>query len=500
MSAQRAGLLAIDLGSTAIKVLIVDVVSGAPLALTRRSSGVESLGAGGAAEQDPETWWRAICDAVREALAKAGPLQILAIAADGHGPTLVPMRADGRSAAAATLWRDRRAVSDEVVLAHLLHRSGWLLAELPKARWFLRERAAAAAETAWLLSTWSALAFRMSGEAVASFWDPAQSLTPSLRAQLLSVDGGLDERALPPEVLPGTRIGALLAGPAAELGLPTGVPVIAGTNDGLAAVVGAGLAVAGRGVDVGGAAGGVGIAADPVVVQRVLIAAGSSIWSGPAPTPFGDLRILGGALGGTGRALDVLMRELAPNEDAAAELISAAAQIALGADGLTARHEVRADGVTSVRFAGRTDQHTPAHLVRAVMESGALAVAALLAPARAAGLPISEMWISGPATGAIAGPYSGASRTSGTSRRSGAPGPHAALAQMRADLLGVPVVVPRIPEAAVAGSAALAGLGVGAYASLREATDLIAVAEERLDPDPSVAANAAALLDRYVRA
>ena len=75
MSAQRGGLLAIDLGSTAVKVLIADAVTGVPLALTRRSSGAETLGTAGAAEQDPEGWWGAICDAVREALVKAGAIE-----------------------------------------------------------------------------------------------------------------------------------------------------------------------------------------------------------------------------------------------------------------------------------------------------------------------------------------------------------------------------------------------------------------------------------------
>ena len=487
MTPQRGALLSIDLGSTAVKVLIVDADTGAPLALTRRSSGVELHGAVGAAEHDPEYWWSAICDAVHEALTEAGPVEILGLAADGHGPTLVPMRADGRSASNALLWRDRRAAPDEADLARLLGRSGWLLAELPKARWFLRERAAAARETSWLLSTWSALAFRMSGEAVASFWDPAQSLSPSLRAQLLSVGGGLDERALPPEVLPGTRIGALLAAPAAELGLPVGTPVVAGTNDGLAAVVGAGLTVVGRGVDVGGAAGGVGVAADPAVAERVFAVAGASIWSGPAPTPFGDLRILGGALGGTGRMLDALMQELAPSDSEAGALLSAAAALPLGADGLVAR-QVAGSGGTIVNFSGLSADHTAAHRVRAVMEAGALAVVSLLAPARAAGLPLNEMWISGPATGAIGGPYSGVSQ------------PSRALAQMRADLLGVPVILPRIAEVAAAGSAALAGVGAGVYGSLSEATRLIAVAEDRLDPDAATAAAATDLLARYTRA
>ena len=122
------------------------------------------------------------------------------------------------------------------------------------------------------------------------------------------------------------------------------------------------------------------------------------------------------------------------------------------------------------------------------MEYGALAVAALLAPARAAGLPLSEMWLSGPATGATSGLYAAQ-----LSVPRGIP-------QMRADLLGVPVVLPRIPEAAAAGSAALAGLGAGLYASLSEAAELIAVAEERIEPNLGSAAIAASLLEQFKRA
>ena len=187
MTTTRGALLAIDLGSTAVKVLILDAESGRPLAMTRRASGVAESSASGAVEQDPNVWWEAIRSAVGEALKVAGPaIEILGIAADGHGPTLVPVREDGSAASAALLWRDRRAADDDAQLTALLGRSGWLLAEPPKARWFMRERATAVKETAWLLSTWDALAFRLSGEAVASFWDPARALSPAHRALLLS--------------------------------------------------------------------------------------------------------------------------------------------------------------------------------------------------------------------------------------------------------------------------------------------------------------------------
>lgn len=483
MTPTRGALLAIDLGSTAVKVLILDAESGRPLALTRRASGAAERLASGAVEQDPNVWWEAIRSAVGEALKVAGPaIEILGIAADGHGPTLVPVREDGSAASAALLWRDRRAADDDAQLAGLLGRSGWLLAELPKARWFLRERAAAAKETAWLLSTWDALAFRLSGEAVASFWDPARALSPAHRALLLSEAGGLDERALPPEVFPGTRIGTLRPSAASDLGLVAGVPIVSGTNDGMAAVIGAGLMHLARGVDVGGAAGGVGISVVKETAERIAREVGGALWTGPAPAPFGEIRIMGGALGGTGLTLDAAIAEAIAGGSDPAALLDEVAALPLGAGGVHGAlvgHEVRA--------VEAGEQRSPAHHVRAAIEHGALAVAALLAPARAAGLPLDEMWISGPATGATSGLY--------VAQRSVPRG----IPQIRANLLGLPVVLPRIPEAAAAGSAALAGLGAGLYASLSEAAELIAVADERIDPEDGCSAVAASLLEEFSR-
>ena len=485
MTSPRGALLSIDLGSTAVKVLILDVESGRPLALTRRASGPALTLGRDTVEQDPDVWWEAIRSAVGEARKAAGAsTEILGIAADGHGPTLVPVREDGSAANGALLWRDRRAADDDAKLATLLDRSGWLLAELPKARWFLRERATAAKETAWLLSTWDALAFRLSGEAVASFWDPARSLSPSQRALLLSGEGGLDERALPPEVFPGTRIGALRAQPARDLGLPSGIPIVSGTNDGMAAVIGAGLMHVGRGVDVGGAAGGVGISVERTSADRIVAEVGGALWSGPAPTSFGDIRVLGGALGGTGLLLDETIAAAIERGSDPVKLLDAVAALPLGADGVRFERHGTAVRVREARDAvskGVGD----AHRVRAAMEYGALAIAALLAPARAAGLSLQEMWLSGPATGATSGLYAAQ-----TSVPRGIP-------QLRADLLGVPVVLPRIPEAAAAGSAALAGVGAGLYSSLTEAADLAAVPEERIDPTVGSAALAASLLELF---
>ncbi|MFM8914943.1 MAG: FGGY family carbohydrate kinase, partial [Candidatus Limnocylindrus sp.] len=179
----RAALLAFDLGSTSVKAVLINAESGAPIAIARRATD----GGADSREQDADTWWRAICAAAHEVMALATEqgaetIEVRGIGVDGHGPSLTPVRADGSAAGPALMWRDRRSADDEAELAKILGRGGWLLGELPKARWLIRERPEVAAAAAWLLSSWDALTLRLSGEAVSSFWDPARSVSPAQRA------------------------------------------------------------------------------------------------------------------------------------------------------------------------------------------------------------------------------------------------------------------------------------------------------------------------------
>ncbi len=123
--------------------------------------------------------------------------------------------------------------------------------------------------------------------------------------------------------------------------------------------------------------------------------------------------------------------------------------------------------------------------MRAAIEGGALAVAHLLAPAIESGLQISEMRLSGPATGAAPGPLSGGEPVS------------APLVQLRADLFGIPVVVGQNAEASGAGAAALAGVAAGVFASLREASEAVAAPAQRIEPSPNAHDRATELLRRY---
>jgi xylulokinase len=56
--------------------------------------------------------------------------------------------------------------------------------------------------------------------------------------------------------------------------------------------------------------------------------------------------------------------------------------------------------------------------------------------------------------------------------------------QIKSDVLGVPVAVPRVREAALAGAAVLAGVGVGHLPDITSGANQMARIDEVLQPDP----------------
>ena len=94
-TAREAAILGIDLGTTEVKAGLV-TLDGRLLGLARAATGPTTDAASGRAEQDPDAWWGALATAVRR-LVSPGLAEVLAIAVDGHGPTLVAVDAAGRA-------------------------------------------------------------------------------------------------------------------------------------------------------------------------------------------------------------------------------------------------------------------------------------------------------------------------------------------------------------------------------------------------------------------
>ena len=454
MSARPAAVLGLDLGTTEIKAGIVDL-EGRLLALTRHAYDLTIDGAHGRAEQDPGAWWSAVVGSVR-ALRAADIADIVAIAADGHGPTLVATDARGEATRPAITFLDTRAIEEAEALTAATGVRGWSLGGLPAALWIERHEPGVAAATCWYLSTWAWLAFRLTGVATSPL--VPDEVVPDL-GRVASMGVPLDR--LPPRTATGDIVGTLTEAAAEGLGLRAGIPVVGGTVDAFASYLGAGLLEPGDAYDPGGAAGGFGVYWD-----RPVEVAGGFV----TPGPLAGRWSVGAAMAATGRALDWYRSDILGGTVSMEALLEAAAATPPGADGLVflaylagERSPIWDPDARGV-LAGLTLAHGRGHIARAVVEASALAIRHVAAPMLAAGVHVTEM------------------------RVCGGPARNRFWNGVKADVTGFPVAVPAVLETAVLGSGILAATGIGAHRDLPAGIASMTGVVERIEPNPANAA------------
>lgn len=453
MTTPTAAILAIDLGTTEVKVGLVSL-DGRLLAIARAGYALHVGPEPGQAEQDPGAWWSAVVVAVH-ALRPPEAVDVVAIGVDGHGPTLVAVGEHGEAVRPAITFLDTRAAAEAEVLAAATGIRGWALGPLPAALWLEGHDQATADRARWYLNTWEWLAFRLTGIAAAPVV-PGQ-VPPDLDSVRHAT--GLRVDRLPPSVGLGDVVGTLSEQAATALGLRPAIPVAAGTNDAFASYLGAGLTEAGDAYDPGGSAGGFGVYwHEPVDVPGAFVT--------PAPLP--GLYSVGAAMTATGRALDWFRDAVAGGAITTEALLEEAATTPPGADGvvflpyLAGERSPIWDPTATGAFVGLTLAHGRGHLARAILEASALAIRHVAEPMLRAGVRVNAM------------------------RACGGPARSEAWNQIKADVTGFPVLVPAVLETAVLGSAMLGAVAIGACPDVSSAVRSMTRIERRLDPRPDV--------------
>ncbi len=446
-------ILAIDLGTSELKAGLVGL-DGAVLAMARATYPTELDE--GRAEQDPEAWWAALVDAAARLHAEApAGAEVLAVCPVAQGPTCVAVDGMGAATRPAIAWLDRRSGEESAELAAATGLPIWLLGILPAALWIERSEPEIAARTVAYLAAWEWLGLRLSGTAAMTVG--ADQAVPG-RQVLASL--GLRPDRVPAAVAPGSVLGGLTARAAEDLGLRPGTPVVAGLNDAYASVLGAGLVEPGQAIDTGGSSGGFAVLA---AVRPDIPGA----WIAAAPLP--GRWLAGGAMAATGAALDWLADDVLGGLDAAT-LLDEAATVPAGAHGLVFLPYLAGerspiwDPAARGAFVGLTLAHGRGHLARAVLEGAAHALRHVADPIREAGLPVSELRVSG-----------GNTRSPLWNR-------------IKADVLGVPVAVPEVADTAMLGAAVLGATGAGAHIDLPTAIAAMVRMSERIEPDPATRA------------
>ncbi len=473
-------LLGLDIGTTTIKAAAYDPEIGRVVALAARPTPTDHP-VPGLSEHAPEALWETVCACLRELAAALSGRQIagLAIASlaeagvllDAAGQPLAPIIAwyDCRSEPQAA-WLDRQIPEVEL---HAItgQRAG---ASFGVCKWlWMREHWAEAAERA---ATWlpvpNYILWRLTGE---------RSIDLSQASRMLALDQrrrdwsdrilqtvGLRRDQLPSPQPGGTIIGTVTAAAAAQTGLPAGTPCALGGHDHLCAAFAAGAYRPGVVADSSGTAQAVLTVVPGFASTPKMAAAGYACYAHVVPGQY----ILKAGLKAAGGAVEWLARQLA-GPAAPADALPYDALLAQAARGVG----VRAGPIWLPHLMDsgtpEGDRHSLAALVGVKLEHDAGDIFRGLLESLAFWLhhnldDVSDLPIWQPVAEVIL--------LGGTTRL-------ALLSQLKADILGRPVIVPELPEAAAIGAALLAGLGAGVFRTPAEAVGSLRYGRTIIEPD-----------------
>jgi xylulokinase len=247
--------LGIDLGTSSVKVLVVD---GAGRIAGAGAAEYPTLQPErGAAEQHPEDWWRATVAATRRALADAGPrsgrtVRAIGLSGQMHGTVL--LGAANEPLAPAIIWSDTRAAAEvreitaRIGAQRLIELTGSPLAigfQAATIRWLQNHRPELWRRTRRVLLPKDYLRWRLTWTLASEPSDGSGSLLLDVRRRAWApelLEGlGIDRAQLPPIRASADLAGHLRPEAAADLGLPAGLPVATGGGDTPCAALGAGV-------------------------------------------------------------------------------------------------------------------------------------------------------------------------------------------------------------------------------------------------------------------
>ncbi len=453
-------LLGLDIGTSSAKAVLFDPETAGIMAVAGREYPVLKP-APDRAEQEPAVWWEAATSATREVIAAAGRTDIAAIGLSGqmHGTVLLDKA--GQPLGPAIIWADQRSAAECDALTTALgpERYARLAGTLPAAGfmgatllWLARHEPERLAQTDQAVFPKDYVRLRLTGRIATEVSDAASSgvfdIAGRRWASSILSAVGLPE-AIFPDVLESAAIaGELLPEAAAELGLPAGIPVVAGCADQPAQAIGNGLLGPGMASVTTGSGGQVFV---PIKAEDGRIATDPRLHVFIHAVP--GINYVLGAILSAGLSLRWLrdLTGLTGTPEAYALLSQEAAAVPPGAAGLiflpylSGERTPHMDPAARGAFIGLSHYHSRGHLARAVMEGVAFALRQALEISLALG---------GSATTIIA---------------AGGGAESAVWRQIQADVFGIPLRQTLLIEQAGIGAALLAGVGTGVYPSFEAA-------------------------------
>jgi xylulokinase len=463
-------VLAVDVGTGSVRAALVDR-RGFITAFENRTH-EQIVPRFGWSEQRPREWWEGTVASVRAVLDKvpgaARRVAAVAVCGQMHGTVLldddgrlvretVPLWNDKRTRELVTAFQEKHAAASYLPITANPPAPAWPAFKL---QWFQRHEEETYRRAKTVLMPKDYVNFRLTGVRAFDITEASLSFLMDARTWDWSPEMfdllGLDRAKLPPIHQPTEILGTVTAEAARETSLREGTPVVVSSSDFPVALLGSGACRPGRGSDVTGTSTlGTLVGERPVAHPEIMnTATPNGLWGAFVIVDAG-----GDAMRWARRAF----HENALDYDA---IVAKAAEAPAGSDGLFflpfLTGERLGDHANSrAQFFGLTTAHGLAHLHRSILEGVAFALRRHVATMRAGGNRLERLIASG-----------GGAKTR-------------LWLQIKASMLGTPVVVPAEPECGVIGCAALALTALGEYASAADAADALVRVEEEIAPDPA---------------
>ena len=260
-------LLGIDIGTSACKIAIFEK-SGKVVATANGDYPVYYPKEGWA-EQNPEEWWSAVCQAVKEVIRKSGirPDEIAGIGIDGQSWSAIAVDKDGNVLTNTPIWMDTRAQSicdrlnEEIGADEIFRVSGNSLQPsytTAKILWYKENLPEVYAKIDKILQSNSYIAFKLT-DVMSQDVSQGYGLHCFDMRKAVWDEDMCRKLGIPAEFLPEICdcdhvVGTVTEKAAEEAGLAVGTPVVAGGLDAACGTLGAGVIHPGETQEQGGQA------------------------------------------------------------------------------------------------------------------------------------------------------------------------------------------------------------------------------------------------------
>jgi xylulokinase len=430
----------------------------------------------GWAEQDPEDWWRAAQQAIREVIAISGA-RVDAVGLTGQMHGAVMLDAEGHVLRPSLIWCDTRTDEECEWLHKTIGRERLIELTanpalpnftLTKLLWVRKHQPEIFARIAHVLCPKDYVRYRLTGTYAMDVQEASGTLLLDVAHRRWSTEvakaAGIPEAWLP-QLFESPEICAHISeSAAAAIGLAAGTPVAAGAGDQGAGAVGMGIL-------------------EPGAVSATIGTSGVVFAATGAPTrdPLGRLHTFCHAVPGRWHVMGVTqaaglslrwLRDTIAPETSYDALTAEAAKVPAGSDGLLwtpyllGERTPHLDSQARAAFVGLTANHTRGHLVRAVLEGVAYSLKDTFTLFTELGIPVKGVRLGG---GGARGPL---------------------WREIQANVYGYTSDILVAEEGAAFGAALLAGVGAQGWPDLEAACAASIEVAQQIEPD-------AATVQRY---